>query len=97
MTINIAVVLIIRVLRTEEGLAERARKVLYVELLVARCDVRASEGLVAFCTNKVQATEIISFAKRPWLAVRSIYREELGGNNGSTVHAFETVQVEDCA
>ena len=41
--------------------------------------------MVAFCTNKVQATEVVSFAKRPWLAVRSVYREELGGNDSSTV------------
>ena len=61
MAINLAVMFVIRILRTEYGRASRAGKVLNVILFIKSRNIGASKGTTALFTDKIQPSEIISF------------------------------------
>lgn len=63
--------------------------------LVASGDVAAPQCHPALSAYEIKPPEVISFAERLLLPFRAFDREELGSDNVATVHALETIQVED--
>ena len=73
--------LIVAVLRAEDGWTYRAREVLDVVFAIECGNVRASKGASACKTKKIESSEIVGFAKRILVRWLIGYWKELGGNN----------------
>ena len=78
--VDTAVVLVVRILRAEDGGTHTAGEVLDVVFPVECGDVRASEGSTACVAEKIESFEIVSLAE--WVLVRRLvgYWEEFGGD-----------------
>ncbi len=100
---DVAVVLVVAVLRAKDGGADRAGKVLDVELLAKRRDVAAPERTAALCADEIQTAEVVGLAKRKETTCSGRVdhviggREELGSHDLLAVVAAEAVQVIDTA
>jgi hypothetical protein len=80
MTINLAIVFVVAVLRAKYGWAHGAREVIDVVLLIQSRDVRSSERPIALMAYKIQSSEVISFAQRVLaFAILFVDWEELRG------------------
>jgi hypothetical protein len=62
MTVNIAFVFVVRLVRAENRRTFAACKMFQVEFLADSINVGASQGLAAFSANQIQSFEIVSFA-----------------------------------
>lgn len=80
-TINLAFVLVVRILGTEDRGTHGAREMFNVVFALQRCDVGTAQGTTTLVTKEAQPSEIICFAKWKLNArVIRVHREELGGN-----------------
>jgi hypothetical protein len=79
MAVNIALVFVIAVLGSKDGIAEGACKVVDVILSVQSCYVRAAKRTAALMTEQAESPKIVGLAKRVLaLAVVVVCREEFG-------------------
>jgi hypothetical protein len=62
MAIDLAVVFVVTVLRSEHSWAYGAREVIDVVLLIQSSDIRSSECSITFLADKIQSSEVIGFA-----------------------------------
>jgi len=94
MTVYVAIMFIVGILRSEKGGTERTCEMFNMILLVASCYITTTQGHSTLCTYEVETTEIVSLAKRILPSIRAINREKLGSDDISTIHAFEAVEME---
>jgi len=69
MTIDLAIVFIVRVLWSKDSRADRTGEVFDVVLVVQGGDVASPEGLTAGMANHVQAAKVVAFTERVLSAV----------------------------
>lgn len=84
--INLALVLVVRVLGTEDSWTYGACEMLDMVFAVQCCDVGATQGAPTLMTEEVQSPKIVCFAK--WELATSILRidrEKLRGDDFSAV------------
>ena len=87
--VDLALVLVVRVLGPKDRRAHGAGEVLNVILAVERSDIRAPERTSTGLAHKVQAPEIVALTERILLAVWLGDGEELGGDNLAAVLLVE--------
>lgn len=84
--VDVAIVLVVAVLRAKDGGAERTGEVLHVVLAVERGDVGASKGATTLEAEEAQATEVVGLAEGVLApAFLILGREEFGGDDLATV------------
>ena len=77
MAINLALVLVVAVLRAEYGGTDGTGEVLDVVFVVEGGYIGASQGIVAGVADKIEATEVIFLAERVLVGTLVGHREEL--------------------
>jgi hypothetical protein len=93
MTKDVSIVFVVGIVGSEQSWTQGTCEMFHMILLVAGRDITTPQCHTTFCTDKIEALEVISFTKRGLLAVWAIYREELGGHDISTVQTGEAIQV----
>lgn len=95
--VDVAFVLVVRILSAKDGRADTAGEVLNVILAVQSGDVRASKRTFARVTEQIEATEVVRFAQR--VLIRRLIRngEELGGYDLVAVLRIVSQQTSQCA
>ena len=63
MAVDLAIVLVVAVLRSEYCWACRACEVINVILSLQGCDVRTAQSTVALIADQIKTSEVISFTK----------------------------------
>lgn len=85
-TVDFALVLIIRILSTEYCRTYRAREVFDVIFAVQRRNVGATKSATTLVAEQIQSSKVIGLAKRILAtAIRRINREKLGRDNITTI------------
>lgn len=86
MTVDLAIVLIITVLRSKYRRTYRTGKMVDMVFSVQGCDIRSAQSAIAFVAYQIEATKVIGFAKRilPF-SLLFLYGEKLRGDNLATV------------
>ena len=84
-TVNHAVVLVVRVLGTKDRWADRACEVLNMIFVVECRDVGASKSSSTGLTHKVEAPEIVALTEWILRPIGLCEGEKLGGHNVATV------------
>lgn len=80
MAVDLALVLVIRVLGSKNGGAQRAREVLNMVFPLERRDVGPSQRTSAFVTEESEPAKVVGLAERVLpLAVLVVRRKEFGG------------------
>ena len=81
MAIHFAFMLVVAILRAEDGGANGASEMLNVVFAIQCCDVGASQSTSAFVAKQVKTSKIVGFAKRILaLSALVVNREEFGGH-----------------
>lgn len=86
MAIDLAVMLVVGVLRPKDGWAYAASEVFNVVFALQRCYIRATQCTPAGMAEQVESSKIVGLAQGILpLSVLVVYREELVGDNNSAV------------
>ena len=84
--IDVAIVLVVAVLRAKDGRAEGTGEVLHVVLAVERSYVGAAEGTTTLEAEEAQAPEVVGLAEGVLATAFFVLgREEFGGDDLATV------------
>lgn len=78
MAVDVAFVLIVRILRAEDGRTDTAREVFDMILAIQCGDVRSTKGALAGVTEQIESAKVVCLAKRVLVRRLIRYREELG-------------------
>lgn len=93
-TVDAAILFKVIVILSKDFWTYGTGEVFHVELVIKSCDVRASDGPVAFPANQIQALKVVVFAVNLCLAIGVCDGEELVSNDVVAVlgHQQDTLQ-----
>ena len=86
MTIHLAIMLVITIMRPKHSWTHGAGEMIDVVFAIERCDVGPPERSAALVTEQPETSKVIRLAKRILsTSVLVVGREKLGGDNLATV------------